>query len=593
MVLFCILNGVLPIVGAYISSEILNAIAELLKINPQEMGSLRDNIFIVLLPVVNLLTFDFIYRFSRRIIDRASAGVTSIAGELVVNNIKLKIINKSKTVDMASFDNPAFYEKLENANREAGMRPLGILTATLSVISSAISVVSFIVIIGTLSIWAPIIIVVSALPGAIVNYYYRNRNFLYMRRHSKDRREMNYFSGLMTNKDLAKEVKLLGLGDSMVDKYEAAFDRHYSGLKKLIVRENAYRLLVGLIVTLSHCLLFGYVAYDVVFSGGLIGDYSFYSGALTSVSSHVTTIVNSTATIYEGTLFIDNMMTFMKEEKKIVPIISEPRIPERGIAHKIEFKNVSFAYPGTTRKVIDGINLTITSGEKVVLVGLNGAGKTTLIKLITRLYDPTEGEIYLDGYDLREYDPEALYDMFGIIFQDFGKYAVSASENIQFGDVDRAHERDDVIFAAKSADADGFIEALPHGYDTALTRIFEDDGIELSGGQWQKLSVARAFYKESEFLILDEPTSALDALAEQAIFDQFAELSKGKISIFVSHRLSSAVTASKILVIENGKIIESGTHEELMQKEGKYYVLFSTQAQHYTGVDFQMPEGKK
>ena len=191
LVLFCILNGVLPIIGAYISSEILNAIAELLKINPQQMDSVRDNVFIIMLPVVNLITFDFIYRFSRRVIDRASAGVTSIAGELVVNNIKLKIINKSKTVDMASFDNPAFYEKLENANREAGMRPLGILTATLSVISSAISVVSFIIIIGTLSIWAPIIIIVSALPGAIVNYYYRNRNFLYMRRHSKDRREMN------------------------------------------------------------------------------------------------------------------------------------------------------------------------------------------------------------------------------------------------------------------------------------------------------------------------------------------------------------------------------------------------------------------
>jgi ABC-type multidrug transport system fused ATPase/permease subunit len=257
-------------------------------------------------------------------------------------------------------------------------------------------------------------------------------------------------------------------------------------------------------------------------------------------------------------------------------------MPERSVNHKIEFKNVSFSYPGTEKKVLDNINLTFESGEKIVLVGLNGAGKTTLIKLITRLYDPTEGVIYLDGRDIREYDPSALYDMFGIIFQDFGKYAVTASENIEFGDVSRNAERTLVAAAAKSGDADEFIEALPRGYDTPLTRMFEEDGIELSGGQWQKLSVARAFYKESDILILDEPTAALDALAEQEIFDQFAELSRGKISIFVSHRLSSAVTADKIVVLKNGTVTELGTHEELMANRGDYHLLFSTQAHRYT-----------
>jgi len=222
----------------------------------------------------------------------------------------------------------------------------------------------------------------------------------------------------------------------------------------------------------------------------------------------------------------------------------------------------------------------------VVLVGLNGAGKTTLIKLITRLYDPTEGVILLDGNDIREYEPKALYDMFGIIFQDFGKYAVSAAENIQFGDVKHKDDKDAVIAAANAGDATGFIELLPNGFDTPLTRIFEDDGIELSGGQWQKLSVARAFYKDSDILILDEPTSSLDALAEQKIFDQFAKLSEGKISIFVSHRLSSAVNASKIVVLSGGTVSELGTHDELMENKGEYYVLFSTQAQRYTGVEF-------
>lgn len=577
MALFCILNGVLPVIGAYISKSLLNGIADLIG------AEIAKNVIETLRPVLFLLLLEFIYLFFKRILDRVNSGVTAIAGELVVNHIKLKIINKAKTVDMASFDNPMFYEKLENANREAGMRPIGILSATFSVISSVISVISFVVVLATLSPLAPVIIVITALPGAIVNYVYRHHNFRYMRRHSKDRREMNYYSGIMVNKDLTKEVKILGLGDRFIDKYKSAFKRYFAGLKQLILKENVWRVIVSLISTLASCALFAYVAYDVVYNNGKIGDYSLYTGALNSVATYVTTLVTATATIYEGTLFIDNMIEFMKEETKIVSTLPEPVIPTLGVPHKIEFKNVSFSYPGTERKVLDNINLTFTSGERTVLVGLNGAGKTTLIKLLTRLYDPTEGVIYLDGRDIREYDIKALYDMFGIIFQDFGKYAVTVSENIEFGDVSDAPDGERIENAAKSADSDTFINELPKGYQTHLTRMFEDDGIELSGGQWQKLSVARAFYKNSEILILDEPTAALDALAEQEIFNQFSALSKGKISIFVSHRLSSAVTADKIVVLKNGTVSELGTHTELMERRGDYHLLFSTQALRYLG----------
>ena len=580
MAFFCIINGVLPVAGAYISRELLNGIAELIGVNSSD--SIKADVFKTLEPILFLLLLEFIYLFSKRILERLNAGVTAIAGELVVNHIKLEIINKAKTVDMCSFDSPEFYEKLENANREAGVRPIGILAATFNVISAIISVVSFIVVLATLSPWAPVIIIITALPGAIVNYVYRNRNFRYMRQHSKDRREMNYYSGLMVNKDRVKEVKLLGLGDTFVSKYNGAFKRYFAGLKKLILRENILRVLVSLLATLANCFLFAYVAYDVVFHQGLIGDYSLYTGALSSVATYVTTLVTATATIYEGTLFIDNMIEFMKEETKVVSVLEEPIIPERGVKHTIELKGVSFSYPGTDKAVLNDINLTFNSGEKIVLVGLNGAGKTTLIKLLTRLYDPTEGVIYLDGRDIREYEPKSLYDMFGIIFQDFGKYAVTAAENIEFGDIERRGERELVKAAARAGDADGFIEQLPCGYDTPLTRMFEEYGIELSGGQWQKLSVSRAFYKNSDILILDEPTAALDALAEQEIFDQFAELSKGKISIFVSHRLSSAVTADKIVVLKNGKVSELGTHSELMAKNGDYHLLFSTQAHRYT-----------
>jgi len=442
--------------------------------------------------------------------------------------------------------------------------------------------ISFIAVLATLSPYAPAVIIVAAIPGAIVSYSYRHKNFWYIRRHSKERREMTYYSSVMVNKDMAKEIKLLGLGDTFIDKYKAVFAKYYKGLKSLVVKEGVTQLVIGILSTLAHCALFLYVAYTVIYKDGQIGDYSLYTGALTSITGYVATLFTATATIYEGTLFINNMMDFMKEEVTVKPTVTPARIPDKSAAHTVEFKNVSFRYPGTEKYVLENVNLSFKTGDNVVLVGLNGAGKTTLIKLITRLYDVSDGVILLDGHDIREYDVEALHDLFGIIFQDFGRYAESAAENIEFGDVHRSPDREEVILAAKGADADGFIENLPHGYDTPLTRMFEEDGIELSGGQWQKLSVARAFYKKSDILILDEPTASLDAIAEKEVFDRFRELSENKLTLFVSHRLSSAVDASKIVVIDGGKIAEIGTHEELMSKGGKYCELFTTQAKRYT-----------
>lgn len=578
MIFFCALNGVLPVVGAYISKDLLNVIAELLGVSATD--SLEDNLFVVMRPVMILFGAYFIYLFSNKVVSRLNTMVTGLAGELVVNHIKLKIVDKAKTVDLASFDRPEFYEKLENANREASMRPIHILSATFNVLSALISSVSFIAVLATLSPYAPVIIILAAVPTAIVNFVYRHRNFRYIRMHSKERREMNYYSSLMVNKDNVKEIKILGLGDRFIDKYKDAFERYYKGLKKLIVGESTTQLSIAFISTLVNCALFIYVAYTVVFGDGQIGDYSLYTGALTSISGYISTVFTATATIYEGTLFINNMMEFMAERSSVVPTVNEPIKVTKGL-HTVEFCNVSFKYPGSDRFVLKNINLKLEPTDSVVLVGLNGAGKTTFIKLLTRLYDPTEGVILLDGRDIREYDVESLHNLFGIVFQDFGKYAVSAAENIEYGDLRRNHEREDVVTAAKRSDADEFILNLPDGYDTPLTRIFEENGIELSGGQWQKLSVARAFYKESDIMILDEPTASLDAIAEREVFDRFSELAKGKLTIFVSHRLSSATSASKIVVINGGEISEVGNHLSLMEKRGEYYRLFTTQASRY------------
>ncbi len=583
-----VLDGILPIVGAYLSKEILNELQDIISARAiaQMSGAVGNAVFWGSM-VMLLLIFYFLYRILNQIVNRISIAVTRMAGEKVVRYVRVQIMEKAKELDLASFDSPEFYEKLENANREAGMRPISVMQATFQVVSHTISLVSYIIILAMApGLWwtAPLMILL-ALPTALVNFSYKHKTFLYMRRRSKDRRQMTYYSDLMVNKDMVKEIRMYDLADSFKEQYNNVFVRYYAGLRSLILKESIWQISLTLISSVVNCVFFALIAMKV-FDGTIrIGDYSYFTGALTSISSTVSSLIAVSATVYEGTLFIDNLISFMKEKPTVVPLTETPLPVNMGKPHTIEFKNVSFSYPGSDRLVLKNINLKFRPGETVVLVGLNGAGKTTFIKLLTRLYDPTEGQILLDGKDLREYDTAELYRMFGIIFQDFGKYAVSVSDNIHFGDIHREKIEEEIRAAAASSDAADFISHLPAGYDTALMRYFEPDGIELSIGQWQKLAIARAFYSTSDILILDEPTASLDPLAEQEIFNQFDRLREDKTTIFVSHRLSSATVASKIVVLEYGELVEEGTHRELMEKRGRYYTLFTTQAQRYLEQD--------
>lgn len=579
MIFMAIFNGVNPVISAYINASLLNALASAFIAAVNDLPSEFDI-------VMHLLIIRFTYNFAVSIINRISNILNNIASEMVVNHVNLKIMYKAREVDLASFDLPEFYEKFENAKREAGNRPIQILNNNFTIISTIISMVSFVVILGSVSPFAPLVIVLMSIPTAIINFSYRKKNFRYIRFHSKERRQMNYYSGLMTNKDMVKEIRLFGLSDLFIGRYNETFQRYFRGLKKLFVGEGLWHMATTVITTIVNCALFLYIAKGVAEGRYEVGDYSLYTGALSSIASGIGTIISTTASIYEGTLFIDNLISFMKEERTIVPSLPEPRKINHHSGHKIEFRHVSFCYPGTDRKVINDVNLTIEPGDTVVLVGLNGAGKTTLIKLLTRLYDPTEGEILLDGCNIKEYAVEDLYSMFGIIFQDFGKYAVNVRENIIFGQLDREAGDDEVKLAAEQSSSSKFIEDLPDKYETPLMRYFEENGIELSIGQWQKLSIARAFYSDSDVIILDEPTASLDAIAEQEIYNQFDRLRKDKTTIFVSHRLSSATVANKIIVLEKGAVIEMGNHAELMKKHGVYYDLFSTQAKRYiTPID--------
>ena len=592
MSLFCLAGGLLPLVGAWITRDLFNAISELLVSGVGADGGfiafLRDGVFGRFRAVTLLVIFQFVYQLFSRLISRLSTLTNNLAGELVANHIKQKIMGQARAVDMASFDRPEFYEKLENANREAGMRPLMILRATFDMISALISAVSFILILGAIHPLAPLLVILTALPTAVVNCVYRHRSFRYMRHHSKERRQMEYFSSQLVDKDKAKEVRIMGLSDTFMDRYRAAFATYFRGIRKLAVSENAWQLAAAAVSLLGNAALLLYVVYSVTADIGTIGDFSLYSGALSLIVSAVSTVILSMASIYEGTLFIDNMMIFMREKPTVVPSVTPARIPQDG-PHTIEFRHVSFAYPGGRGNVIKDVSMTLRTGETLVLVGLNGAGKTTLIKLLTRLYDPTEGVILLDGYDLREYDVESLYNLFGVIFQDFGRYAVTARENIAFGDIRREAAEGEIEAAGVRGEADAFINTLPNGYDTPLQRFFEENGAELSGGQWQKLAIARAFYKKSAVLILDEPTASLDPMAEAAVFDRFAASGEDKITILVSHRLSGATSAKAIAVLEDGCLVEYGSHRELMEKRERYHHLFSVQARHYVEGAGHMP----
>ncbi len=572
MLVYSVICGFMPALGTLITAKVIDSLVGAVQSagDPQAWKS-----------ILFWLVLHFVYMFVFSLINMLYNLIIRISGEIVTNHIKIKIIEKAREVDLASFDSPEFYEKLENASREAGNRPVGILTALFNIISTVISMVTFIVLLQKVSWWVPIIIVVISAPSAVINFIYRKKNFNYIRRRSKDRRQMNYYSDLLVNKDVVKEIRIFGLADTFIGCYKETFNKYFAGIKRLAYAEGGWNIGLSILTSGANCGMFLFIAWKIWQGLLTVGDYSLYTGALSSIAGGMSTLISTTAMIYEGTLFIDNMILFMNEEAHIIPALPVPLHVKRHVAHTIEFRNVSFAYPGTTRKVLNNVSFTLEAGETAVLVGLNGAGKTTLIKLLTRLYDPTEGMILLDGENIKNYDVEELYNIFGIIFQDFGKYAFTVKENISFGEVDAEVTDEKILDAAHQSTSDVFIEKLKNKYDTPLMRIFEPDGIELSIGQWQKLAVARAFYSDSDFLILDEPTASLDPIAEMEIFSQFDELRRDKTTIFVSHRLSSATTADKIILLDGGVVAEIGSHAELMAKGGKYYTLFSTQAKRY------------
>jgi len=409
-----------------------------------------------------------------------------------------------------------------------------------------------------------------------------------MRRQSPERRLMAYFVTLMTTDTYNKEIKLFNLGDFFTGKFWRLATDLYKQDKKLLLRRYFTNFAWSGLTIVANSAIYFYIALQAVLGRISLGGLTLYTQTAVQVGQNFQGLLNGISSTYENTLYVNTLFEFLEYSPRIVPP-PNPRPLDSAVeveGLEIEFRDVSFTYPGKdpeTQAALKHVSFTIRAGEAIALVGRNGAGKTTLVKLLTRLYDPDEGEILIGGRNIKEYDLRELREQVGVIFQDYVNYYMTAQENIGVGRVDKIEQRELVMSAARKSGANAVIEQLPHGYDTMLGRWFKDlkESTQLSGGEWQKIALARAFMRDARILVLDEPTSALDAQAEHEVFTHFRQLTEGKTAVFISHRFSTVRLADRIFVIENGSILESGSHRELIALHGRYAELFDLQAEAY------------
>lgn len=489
------------------------------------------------------------------------------------------IIRKSLVLDLHFFENAEFYDKLQNARREADRRALSILNDGFSVVQSALTLASFVVLLLAFSPLITLVLLGATLPLFIAQTRYSELRFRLLTWRAPESRRMNYLEHLLTNSESAKEVKLFGLGEPLLKRYRDLFWKFYSEDSAMARRRSIISVGFGILAGMSYYLAYAWIVFRTITGAITLGSMTLYLTVFRQSQSTFQHLLSSVNALYESALFMSNLYGFLELQPQM-PTADRPRLVPRPIRQGIEFRHVSFRYPGKAEWALRDVSLTIAPGEKIALVGANGAGKTTFIKLLTRLYDPTEGQILLDGVDLRDYDLDDLRRRTGVIFQDFVRYMMTARENIGFGQIEALDDRPRIERAAEKGGADEVIAHLPQGYETMLGAWFER-GRELSGGQWQKIALGRAFMRDAEVLVLDEPTSALDAEREYEIFQRFRQLTDGRIAILISHRFSTVRMADRIAVLDNGRLIELGTHAALLEAGGTYARLFNMQAQGY------------
>jgi len=488
------------------------------------------------------------------------------------------ILEKALTLDLAAFEDSELYDRMTRARREASQRPLSLVMRSFQLAQHSFSLVAYGGLLLQLSLWALAVLVVAAIPSFFVETRFSANAFRLFTWRAPETRKQNYLEVLLAREDFAKEVKLFDLGPVFLERYRAIFRDLYSEDRALTLRRGLWGYLLGLLSTAAFYGAYAWIALETVAKRITLGDMTMYLLVFKQGQSALASILSSIGGMYEDSLYLSNLYEYLEYQ---TPDESGSATQGSKPGDGIRFEDVSFTYPDTEAPALRGVSLHLHPGRKLALVGENGAGKTTLIKLLTRLYRPTEGRILLDGLDLDAWDLDVLRRRIGVIFQDFVRYQLAAGENVGVGDVRAFSDPQRWQTAAEKGMAHEFIERLPKGYQTQLGRWF-DNGRELSLGQWQKIALSRAFMREeADILVLDEPTASMDAEAETIVFERFGRLAEDKMVILISHRFSTVRIADEIVVLERGQVTERGTHETLMREGGHYAHLFTLQAAGY------------
>lgn len=562
-----IVKASIPLLILYVGKEIIDEIIRLVDATDKSWSYLSILIGIEL----GLAVFS-------DLINRVIILLDSLLGDLFSNKTSVQLIKHAATLDLYQFENPDFYDKLERARRQTTGRTV-LMTQVLAQFQDVITIIFLGIGLLAFNPWLILILFVAVLPSFLGETHFNQRTYSLTRSWTPERRELDYLRYIGASDETAKEVKIFSLADFLAERFKELSDKYYFANRRIAIKRALWGSALSSVGTISYYGAYIFIISQTVSGLITIGTLTFLAGSFERMRNMLQSIMTRFSKIAEGSLYLQDMFDFFAIQPTIISGEKNWMVPQP-IAEGFTFENVGFKYPNSEMWAIRNLNFHLKKGEKLALVGENGAGKTTLVKLLARLYKPTEGRILLDGKDLESYNLGDLRQNIGIIFQDYIRFQMKASDNIAIGNIKNRIELDIIKDAAKKSLADTVIDNLPGEYDQVLGKRFAE-GVELSGGQWQKVALGRAYMRDAQLLILDEPTSALDARAEHEVFLRFADLIAGKSAVLISHRFSTVRMADRILFLENGQMKELGSHEELVAQNGKYAELFHLQAQGY------------
>jgi ATP-binding cassette, subfamily B, bacterial len=565
--MFRLVTSLVPIAALWITKLIIDGIVQAVSSHQPVPASLWW-----------LVAAEFGIAIFGSVLSRTIDYLDALLADKYTRHVSIQVMKHAAELDLMAYEDPVFYDRLERARVQATDR-LGMIQSIGRLVQQAVTAAFLSISILLFSPWLLLLLIAGILPAFFGESHFAFLGYAKNFRQTPIRRELDYLRTLGGSREAAKELKLFGLKEFLIGRFTRLSDQIYRENVGLARRRLIAGSFLSMIGTAGYYSAYVYVIWRTVTGSLSIGTLTFLTGAIVQASGNIQQIFSVLSSIADQALFLTDLLAFFEMQPTIRSKRNALPAP-RPILRGFEFRNVSFRYPGTSRLVLNGFNLHLHPGERVALIGENGEGKTTLVKLMTRLYDPVEGQVLLDGIDLREYNLEDLYREIGVIFQDFMRYEMTARENIAVGQIDEVHNLPLLQMAANKSMADQVIARLPHDYEQMLGRRFES-GVDLSGGEWQKVALARAYLRDAQVLILDEPTAALDARSEFEVFQRFAELTAGKTALFISHRFSTVRMADRIVVLKNGRVAEDGDHEALSKLGGVYAEMFEMQAASY------------